>query len=211
MSLSNRDIQATILPLRLIFWGGLICIFDVTFSQTVNGVGWKIDIFNDFVGMLMITWSVFRLGRIRFSDRYRTAMLFVQIIAVLSCISALHDHLIYDIHPLVSLLLSILGMLSMLALVVFCLAMVWLCREAVLLRSEKSWRITLLLFVFIYLIPLGLFHFAAVIAFVADFSIYIDLGPAGLLLLPVFCIPIVFVFISTSRMKTDAESSIYSG
>lgn len=202
----KQDIQATITPLRLIFWGGLVCVFDFTFSQTVNGEGWKFDIINDFVGMLMITWSVFQLGKIELNDRYLVAMKFVRVVAALSCLDALQAHFIYDSPVIISLLLLVLGVLAMAATVVFCIAMQWLCREADLQRSERSWRTTALLFIFIYLIPLGLFYGASMIAILTESSFNINLGPAGLLLMPVFCIPLIHLFVSTSRMKVEAES-----
>jgi hypothetical protein len=211
MSISNRDTQTTVTPLRLIFWGGLICVFDFTFSQTVNGEGWKFDIINDLVGMLMITWGVYQLGKISLHDRYRTAMLFVTVIAVLSCLDAFHGHFIYETPPLLSFLLSVLGALAVAATVVFCIAMRWLCSEAGLRRSKRSWRITTLLFVFIYLIPLGLFYCAAAIAIATKTSFNINLGPAGLLLMPVFCIPLIHLFISTSRMKNESQMSTDTG
>ena len=206
MSISNRTPRTAITPLRLIFWGGLICVFDFTFSLTTNGEGWKFDIINDLVGMLMITWAVFQLGKINVHERYRTAMLFVTVIAVLSCLDALHGHFVYDTPALVSFLLSVLGVLAVAATVVFCIAMRWLSSETGLQRSERSWRTTTLLFVIIYLIPIGLFYFAAAIAIATGTSFNINLGQAGLLLMPVFCIPLVHLFVSTSRMKADAES-----
>ena len=78
MSISIGEIRRTILPLRLVFWGGLICVFDLTFSQTVNGEGWEFDVLNDFVGMFMITWGVFQLAKIHVHERYCTATLFVR-------------------------------------------------------------------------------------------------------------------------------------
>ena len=123
MSNALGDIRSIIFPLRLVFWGGLISVFDITFSQTVNGEGWKFDILNDFVGMLMITWGVFKLAEVNVHDRYRTAMLFVKVVAVLSCFDAFHAHFLYDIPPLISFLFSVLGVAAMIATVVF----VWLC------------------------------------------------------------------------------------
>ena len=32
----TRNLRDMILPLRVIFWGGIICIVDITFSQTVT-------------------------------------------------------------------------------------------------------------------------------------------------------------------------------
>lgn len=207
MSILNRDIQTAIKPLRLIFWGGLIYLFDFSFSQTVNRRGWQFDILNDFVGMMMITWSVLQLGKFVLHERYRIAMRFVTVIAFLLCFETLHDHLIYDTPPFLSFLLSVLGALAMAATVVFCIAMRWLSSEAGLERSETSWKTTTLLFVIIYLIPLGLFYCAAAIAIATGTSFNINLGSASLLLIPVFFIPLVHLFLSTSRMKTNAEAT----
>jgi hypothetical protein len=206
MSISHHHIAQTVIPLRLIFWGALICLFDFTFAQKTNGTGWKCDVINDLIGMLMITGAVYKLGKIPVHDRYRKAMLFVTVMAVLSCLHALHDHFVYRVPSALSFCLSIQSALAMVATVVFCLAMRWLCREAGMERSERSWKITTGLFTCIYLIPLGLFYCAVAIAIVTENSFSFQFGPAGLLLLPVFCIPLVHLFLSTSRMKADAES-----
>ena len=62
-----------------------------------------------------------------------------------------------------------------------------------------------MLFVVIYLIPLGLFYLAAGVAILTGESFHIDLGPLGLLLLPVFAIPVIHLFVSTSRMARSAD------
>ncbi len=129
MNLSHDEIQKTVTPLAFIFWGGLLCIFDVTFSVGGPG-GLRFDIINDFVGMLMITSGVYLLGKINVHDRYRKAMVFVTVIAVLSCIDAFQEHVIYQSPPFLSFLLSVLAALAMAAAVVFCLSMRWLCSEA---------------------------------------------------------------------------------
>ncbi len=200
------DIKSVILPLRLIFWGALIVLVDLTYSQTVNGVGWRFDFVNDAVGMLMIVWGTSRLGKIRVDDRYRTAMRLVTISAVLSLLDAIHGHFIYDTPPTVALFFSVVGFAAMIATVVFCVAMRWLSEGAGLQRSARSWKITTLLFVIVYLIPIGLFYCAAAVAIAMGSPFNIQLGPVGLLLVPVFCVPLIHFFVSTSRMKADAES-----
>lgn len=206
MTITDQQIHTTVKALRLIFWGGLICIFDFTITSTVNGEGWKLDIINDLVGMIMITWGVRQLCGMSVQPSYQTAIYLVLAVSVLSCLEALHAHWIYDVPPLISFLLSVHGVLSMAAIVVFCVAMRWLCREFGLARAEESWKITTWLFVGIYLIPLGFFHGSAAITIATERSFNINLGPVGLLLIPVFCIPLVHLFVSTSRMKNDAES-----
>jgi hypothetical protein len=201
------DVTRAITPLRLIFWGGVLCVLDFTFtfSQKVNGEGFKFDLLNDFIGMLMIAFGVFALGRIEAHDRYATAMGFVKLIAVLATIEALHDHLIYSIPSGLSVFFMLLALAELVAIVVFCVAMRWLSNEAGLENAARSWTTTIWLFTLIYLLPLGLFYAAALVAFLTGTSFNINLGPAGLLLLPVFLVPLVHLFVSTSRMRREAE------
>ncbi|MGI9240699.1 MAG: hypothetical protein ACR2RV_07855 [Verrucomicrobiales bacterium] len=190
------DIRRTIGPLRTIFWGGLICIFDLKINN--------FDLLHDLVGTIMIAWGVFALGGIKVHESYAKAMRFVQTVVALSCLTTLMDQFGYPRSSFISTLLSLLGTVEMIAIVVFCVAMRWLCIHAELVESTRSWRTTTLLFTFIYLIPLGLFYCAAAIAIATGNSFSIQLGPAGLLLLPVLFAPLVHLFVSTSRMKNEA-------
>jgi hypothetical protein len=194
-------------PLRAIFWGALLCLFDFTVSETSGDEGWRFDFLNDFVGMLTIAWAVFRLSAVEVDERYRIALGFVKMVAVFGCMVALHRHAIYDVPSLISLLEDLYGFLAMAATVIFCVAMQWLSRHGGLSRSEQSWRFTTLLFIVIYLLPLGLFHLASLAATLTGESFHLDLGPAGLIALPVFFIPLLHFFISTSRMRDEAMTA----
>ena len=72
------DSKRIIAPLRLIFWGIIICLVGIRLEH--------FDIINDFVGMVMISWGVILLSRISISDSYRQWMLFVVIVAIISTI-----------------------------------------------------------------------------------------------------------------------------
>ncbi|MFV8321046.1 beta-propeller fold lactonase family protein [Mycobacterium sp. 23] len=199
------DIKSAISALRWIFWGALICLVDLTYSQTVNGVGWKFDFANDAVGVLIILRGISRLARIRVHDRYRSALRFAKITAVFSLADAVHAHFIYDTPAAIALFFSLVDAAEMIATVVFCVAMRWLSEAAGLRRSAKSWKITTLLFVIIYLIPLGVLSCAVAISIALRSPFHIDLGPPGLLLLPVFAAPLIHFFVSTTRMKAEAQ------
>lgn len=81
----------------------------------------------------------------------------------------------------------------------------WFCEEARLDRAAQSWRTTTLLFVVIYLIPLGLCYLAGCVSILIGRSFHFELGPLGLLLLPVFAVPLIHLFMSTSRMARSAR------
>lgn len=201
----NESIRSAIVPLRLVFWGGLLCVLDIHFSQTSNGRGFRFDILNDFIGMLMITTAVFRLAAFDAGDRYRFSMTLVRIAAVLATLKALQAHVIYEAGPFVSAILTIVGFFNLVATVMFCRCMRWLAETLDLSRSAASWRVTTILFFWIYLVPIGLLHLTSLAARTGGFDFHFDTGPAGLLLLPVFFVPLVHLFVSTSRMKREAE------
>ncbi|MBN1429717.1 MAG: hypothetical protein JXB07_15210 [Anaerolineae bacterium] len=209
MGITSEDIRRMTFPLCFIFWGGLICIFDLRISETINGEGCIFDIVSDVSGMLMITWGVSQLAGMQVDDWYRSVMRFAQVTAVLSVIQAIHEHFIYDTPAILSWLVSILGLMGMVAIMLFCLAMHRLSTKAGLATSAKSWHTTTWLFGLIYLVPLGLFYGAGAIMIAMGQSFHIDLGPVGLLLLPIFCLPLIHLFVSTSRM--DHEASLVQG
>ena len=168
MSLSREDVAGTIAPLSFIFWGGLLCILDFTISSKVNGEGFKVDLLNDFVGMLLITYGIFKLSAVQVHDRYSSAMGFVKIVAVLATLKALHDHLIYRTPEMLSVLFALLGLAELIAVVVFCVATRWFSREAQMENSARSWTTTIWLVTLIYLIPLGFFYAAGAVALSSD-------------------------------------------
>ena len=190
------DIKRTVTALRLIFWGGIICVFHFKINN--------FDILNDIVGAIMIAWGVFRLSNLDVHRHYRVAMLFVKIISILYIAEAINAHFHYRVPALMSFVMHLFGIAKMLATVLFCVAMRWLCIAAGLSRSEKSWKTTAILFGVIYLIPLGLLNFVWIVCLITGKSFNFNMGPAVLLILFVFLVPLIHLFISTSRMKTEA-------
>ncbi|HUU21641.1 MAG TPA: hypothetical protein VM389_03815 [Phycisphaerae bacterium] len=201
----RQYLPKAITPLRLVFWGGLLCILDFTVSSTVNGRGFKFDILNDALGMILITVGVFKLGAIPVHRQYHNAMTFVKVMAVIGIVQAVMDHFVLPMPAAIGFLSSLLSLASLAAIVTFCVAMMWFCLEAGLPDVARSWKVTLILFVAIYLIPLGPFNLIAMGALLTGKSFHINLGPLAILLILVFLVPIVHLFISTSRMKRAAE------
>ena len=103
----------------------------------------------------------------------------------------------------IQFLLSILALIYLAAIVVFCSSMMFLCETNHLPRAAGSWRFTRLLFILIIVVPIGLVYFAGMVAMLGGTSFRLNLGPAGLVLLPVFATPVIHLFVSTSRMKSE--------
>lgn len=202
----NPPVSQAITPLRLIFWGGLLCIFDFTIGETANGQGFRFDILSDLVGTILIAIGIFRLGALPVHDRYASRMKFVKIISILAVLDAIQDHFVPPVFALDHLAFNLFGLLTLAAIVIFCIAMRWFCETANMIEASRSWSTTTVLFVAIYLIPLGLFYVLGSLASAAGASFDLDLGPVLLLVLPIFAIPLIHLFMSTSRMKRAAEA-----
>ena len=208
MSVPIHEIRSTITPLRAIFWGGLLCLIDIYYKQLLNGEGWRFDILSDVVGALMIVWGVYRLSLVRVSGSYLTAVMFVLTIAGLAVVDAVHGHFVYQKPQWLSLLMHIYGIAAYCAYVVFCMAMRTLCRAGGLVESERSWRTTMLLFLFICLIPLGLLNAVSAIVTLSGKSLSFDIPPVLMVLVVLFIAPWIHLFVSTSRMTREAARKI---
>jgi hypothetical protein len=204
-TIKEHTVNRAITPLRLIFWGGLLCIFDFTLGETTNGQGFKFDVLSDLLGTILITVGVFRLSACPVHDRYASRMKFVKIVSVLAVLDAIQDHFVPPLLSLGHLSFNLFGLLTLAAIVIFCIAMRWFCETNNLNGAARSWSTTTVLFVTIYLIPLGLFYILGSLASLSGASFDLNLGPVLLLVLPVFAVPLIHLFISTSRMKRAAE------
>lgn len=190
--MTPQNVRAAIGPLRLVFWGGLICVLHLK----LNGF----DILNDVIGMLMITVGVCMLLALRVHNRYAVAMQFVTAVSVLAVLNAVRSQFSMDLPSLLILVSHAFSFVSLIAVVIFCIAMRWFCEEYHLDRAARSWQTTTWLFGVIYLVPLGLFHLACCVAVVTGKSFRIDFGLLILILLIVFAVPLIHLFVSTSRM-----------
>jgi hypothetical protein len=191
-----QDIRRAIGPLRLVFWGGLIWLIDIK----INGF----DLLNDLLGAILLAIGVAKLARFQISDRYLRIMWGVKLVAVLS-IPVVIMKMIGLAAPWLMFLLSLFGVIQLAAIVAFCVCMRWLCLDAGMMRSAQSWRMTLILIVVLLAGPFALFLVVGMIMTLGRGSWHIRLeAPMALLLLAIVIIPIIHLFISTSRMKREA-------
>ena len=207
MSISARDISAAITPLRLIFWGCVLCLIDVYSNWNIDGQVWKIDLVSDAIGALMIAWAVFRLSMLRVGGWYSAAMAFVLVVAFLAILVAVHDHFVYDQPQWVSSVVQVAPVVGLTATVVFCMAMRRLSAATGLEQSARSWKITTLLVAVISLIPLGLIHAAGAAATLHVETSTFELPNLLVAFVVAQIIPLVHFFLSTSRMAREAESA----
>jgi hypothetical protein len=200
--LSWQHVQTAIRPLRWISIGGIFWIVDITL--TFNR-GFRLDILDDTIGTLLITFGVFRLAAIPVGGHYRAVMNFVKVVAIASVVETAMKHFVFVPSTGLAVVLNILGLSQLAATILFCLAMNWFCMEAGMPQVARTWRITFVLFCVIYALPLGFAYFASFVAMTGGTSFHANVGPWALLLLPVFLLPVVFLFVSTSRMRRAAE------
>ena len=197
--MKREIVRDAVLPLRLVFWGGLICVLDFKINN--------FDLLNDVVGIILIAVGVFRLSAITVSERYTSWMGYVKIVAAVSVAETLYLQLPISTPGPISALLQLLGIAQLACIIVFCMAMRLFSEVCKLEQAKSSWRTSTILFACIYAVPLGLLYLTAFVAVVAGESFHLDLGIGGLLLIPVFFIPLIHLFISTSCMKNEAFAS----
>ena len=196
-------------PLRLIFWGGILCLFDFKFSWLEGArEGFQIDFINDFVGTILITVGLFRIAPLVRPGRVRGGMYFLAGVAVVSSAAAALDHFIFPRPEALTWATGLLSLVELASMTLFAACMRVACLDLGLERAARSWLTTAVLFFVVYVLPLGAFHAIGLISMANRSNFRIDLGPLGLLLLPLFLVPLIHLFISTSRMRRDAAAPI---
>jgi hypothetical protein len=204
-----ESVRQTIGPLRMIFGGELLCLFDVTFKSTTDGVGFAFDLLNDAVGAFLIVTGVSRLAVFPVRDRrYGGVMAFVRVVSMLVFVDALLRHLIVPWPEVVDVAFTLVGLVGVAATVAFCVAMRWLCEHAGLPAAARSWQVTTALFAVLHVVPLGFVHLAGIARPITGRSFHANPG-LGLVvpLLAVMAIPIIHLLTSTSRMRAAAEAT----
>ena len=206
-----KNPSAVISALRLIFWGGLLCIIDLHFSQTTsrNGVesGFRFDLLNDVFGMILIGLGIRTLSRLDVNRSYAKEMGFIFMACIVGGIVAIDSHFLYEDPALIALLRIGAGMVTLAATLIFCVAMGRVAEKFGLPRSLKSWKTTKVLVIVLWVAPLGLSYTSSIINIIGGGDFSIDLGPMVIPILLLFLWPLVHTFISTSRMKNEIEGA----
>lgn len=192
-------------PLRRLAWGALLVLLDFTlFKYTNDGVGFRLDLLDDTVGMVLIASAVATLRDIYVSPSYAVGMGFVRWVAILALLESILDHFIFPQPALLELSVQALAIAKLVAILLFCACMRELCREAMLPEAGRKWLTTLMLFLVVYGIPLALSQLAAILP---DAAIHIDAGPWMIWVVLIFLVPLISFFSATSTMARLAESA----
>ncbi len=206
MSATNRETKALVTSLRLVFWGGLFCLFDASVDEAVNVEASRFSLTSDLIGTLMILWGVHRLRKFNLHARYRAALIVLKIITIFSCLDAVQEMGVHLTPPPVELWVSAVRIASVVATLVFCLAMRWLSRELGLRRSEKSWGLTAASIALLHFIVLGLFHSTKAIGIATETASIFAPRFFSPLMMFAGIIPVVQLLASISLMSFEADA-----
>lgn len=195
----------TTAPLWTVFSGGLICLIDLRLELTFSDRRLRFDLLDDLVGMLLITWGVFRLGTLKVPGSYGRMMVPVEVMAVLSAVEALIEHFTFEPPPAVNLLWTAFDVAKTGAVIAFFAAMRLFCAALRCREAAASWRTTMWNFVVLFGIPLVILHGATALAILGITSSGLDLGPNGQPLMAVLTFPMIHFGISNFRTRRAAD------
>jgi hypothetical protein len=188
----------TIRPLRFVFWGGILNVVDFS----INGC----DILNDTLGSILIAIGVASLSRAQVSEQYTRIIYWVKIVAYVWIVKSILQQ-IPDAREMISFCLPVIQLAGLAAIIAFCICMQWLARSLWMDEAARSWRVTTILFTCIYAIPLGALYVIGMLAHLTGRSFSYQFGVEALLALIVFLIPLIHLFMSTSRMIKGRPSN----
>lgn len=204
--------QQTSGALHCVFFGGLLCLLDITHSSisVFRGQtnGWRFDFLSDTLGVILILYAISTLHRVRLRTNYQGYLQFVSIVAFLSLIDTIHTHWIYERHELVRAMTTILSLARLAAVMAFCTAMVTLARFVGGDAAARSFRITRRLFAVLYVAPLAVLYMVGLAAIAGAKVSFHWTGWWVNGILVVFALPLFHFFVSTRRLKFSMERAV---
>jgi hypothetical protein len=129
----DLELRSAIVPLRLLFWCTLLLIISAVFIL-------PICVLSDLVCLLVITCALGPLRRLDGDPAYRAAIGFARTITLISLPVVLLDK-VDGLPPPIVFMRFLLGLLQLLAIIVFCRAMRGLSHVRRLDRAERAWGI----------------------------------------------------------------------
>lgn len=206
--MGHADLRSAVRPLRWIFWGGLLCAFDLQYASETDGHGWKVDLLNDVVGLALVVAGLVRLLAVRVHDRYATVLRVCIAVAALALLDAGREHFLRPWPRPVVVASEGVRLLGFVATVLFCVAMRWLCDAYGLRDASRSWRTTMILFLVVWAVPLGGLQLLLWTSILAEVTWSVAFGPGFVLLALVMAVPLVHFFVSTTRTARAAEDGV---
>ena len=185
-----------------IFWGTLICVLDFSFSQTVNGSGFRFDVISDVVGAAMIAWGLGQLRPLIADAAYARIMSFCQIIAVGAVLEALANHVVIDWPLPVRLLSFAFSLVCLLAIYRFCFAMQLFCRSLGLFEIDYRWRTSQTLFLWLLVVPALLMQSDGLLDMFGSKGWSLNLGPGAIIVVIAALVAVVHILMSIRRTRS---------
>ncbi|GAG16080.1 unnamed protein product [marine sediment metagenome] len=203
------DILGAVRPLRLVFWGGLLCALDAPIAWVSDGWGWRLDVLNDALGMVLIAVGVTRLGRIAvdepWRDRYGSAMRVVKLVALLGVAEAVLGHFVFPHPPGLDVFLAIYQLTQLAAFVLYLLSVRRLCAKATLAGAARAWSTTLVLFVGSYAVPAMSYYYSTYLTLLGHGRDRSDPRLLAVLGQALMAIPMIHMAFAISRTAREAD------
>lgn len=199
--------------LNLIFWGLIVIMIDISYTNTINGVGINIDIVNDLIGSIMIFRGVSFFADLTFENKnYVHSTMMAILGSILLIIETIFDFLIFEGFHSLDFLASLIDIFIVYAAIHFCKAMRIFSEEKLLKDSIEGWKLTEVLFFWILLIPSVVFTFLGWVVFLFDLPLIFHFGDDFWVLMVlgicIMLIPYIHSLITMLGMKRELTETL---
>jgi hypothetical protein len=137
----------------MIFWGGIICIFDFNFRLGFGGKSINFNILNDLIGVVLILFGIIILLNLDISKVFSYEIIVVAIFALSWFAAVFFSTLNEGFHSFISPLWVYFRYLGPIGILVFCFSMLELSRRYCSELEVNSWKRTTFFFLFFAILP----------------------------------------------------------
>lgn len=207
----NPNPRDVIAAMRWIFWGGLLCIFDITTQWVSTGsagaTGWRIDWLPDALGVMLILAGLRVLARFPLGLSYSRVLSAGVATAWVSLVISLVKFRVMYEPPAWKLFLSLFSITRLVVITLFCGALARLAVSLGASAATRSFMTTRAAFVMLYVLPLAVFYSMVPLAMLG-MKVNLDIdGTAAIALLALLAVPLLHFYVSTSRLQRELSNT----
>jgi hypothetical protein len=201
--LLKRKCEKVINPLRCIFWGGIFVVIDFNLTCRSGNRIVGVDLFNDSLGLILITIGLLFLMSIDHTEKYDYIISFTSVIFLIICIGSISFSINPSLREKLNNPILLFWFLESAGILLFCWSLKLLFDDEKMKFLNDRWDTLMILFLLLSIIPNGIF------IILNKFNIFnTNILIAILMKTLLEIVPFVYLFLTINKIIEFAKSKI---
>ena len=203
---NKRKYEKIIKALRLIFWGGLFIVIDFNLSCQLHSENIGMDVFNDSIGLILVSVGLLYLMFIEHNDKYDNIITIVTMISILYSIGSILLIFYPSLNEKLSNFTYLIWLIQNVGLLLFCWSLKILFDDEEMKYLYNRWNTLFILFIFFSILPTGLLLVLQSQINLYNINAFVSISMILFTILQI--VPLVYLMLTINKIIQYAKSKV---